>query len=475
MLSPGRKAALALTAALALAGAGAVFAGAVSSQTSYLVPAQPNVEIRPILTVGDSPSLKPDGAPYRMVGLPDGLGAFDNGDGTFTVLMNHELVNTAGVARAHGAPGSFVSKWTIDKKTLTVLKGEDLIQQVVTWNPATGQYNAPAQGVALSRLCSADLPDKGAFFDDGVGYKGRIFMSGEENGPEGRAFAHLMDGTSYELPALGKFSWENAVASPESGPQTVVVGLDDGLNGQVYVYVGEKTGSAHPIEAAGLSNGTLYGLQVAGLTDETNATSLSGPARFELVAIPNVAFLTGAQLDAASEAAGVTSFQRPEDGAWGKTEHDQFYFVTTASFTGNSRLWRLNFDDQEDPAAGGTIEMLLDGTEGQKMLDNLAVTEKGSLVLQEDPGNQTYLARVWQYKPETDTLTLIAQHDPARFTPGVVGFLTQDEESSGVIDAQKLLGEGWFLLTVQAHYRADAELVEGGQLLALRVKPGRGK
>ena len=32
-----------------------------------------------------------------MVGIPDGLGAFDNGDGTFTVLMNHELGNTQGV------------------------------------------------------------------------------------------------------------------------------------------------------------------------------------------------------------------------------------------------------------------------------------------------------------------------------------------------------------------------------------------
>ncbi len=35
------------------------------------------------------------------------------------------------------------------------------------------------------------------------------------------------------------------------------------------------------------------------------------------------------------------------------------------------------------------------------------------------------------------------------------------------------LGEGWFLLDVQAHYPTDAELVEGGQLLALRYPPGK--
>ena len=38
-----------------------------------------------ILTAGDSVN------GYRMAGWPDGLGAYDNGDGTFTLLMNHEL------------------------------------------------------------------------------------------------------------------------------------------------------------------------------------------------------------------------------------------------------------------------------------------------------------------------------------------------------------------------------------------------
>src|SRR5689334_21016787 len=48
-----------------------------------------------------------------MVGIPDGLGAFDNLDGTFTLVMNHELGSTLGANRAHGAKGAFVSKWVI--------------------------------------------------------------------------------------------------------------------------------------------------------------------------------------------------------------------------------------------------------------------------------------------------------------------------------------------------------------------------
>jgi hypothetical protein len=58
----------------------------------------------------------------------------------------------------------------------------------------------------------------------------------------------------------------------------------------------------------------------------------------------------------------------------------------------------------------------------------------------------------------------------AFFSPGAARFLTRDEESSGIIDAGKLLGQGWFLLDVQAHYNiGDPELVEDGPLLAMYV------
>ena len=236
----GGGAIVAVAAAGALAATGTV-TGPSSSQAPYLTPTAPGVVTKSVLTVGDSVNAKADGTPYRMVGIPDGLGAFDNRDGTFTVLMNQELNGaSAGVTRAHGAAGAFVSKWTIDKKTLAVRKGEDLIQRVALWNPTAGAYDAPASGVVFTRFCSADLPARSAFYDDGRGYSGRLFMNGEESGTEGRAFAHGLDGTSWELASLGKAAWENQVAQPESGRNTVVVGLDDGTGGQVYVYVGTK-------------------------------------------------------------------------------------------------------------------------------------------------------------------------------------------------------------------------------------------
>jgi hypothetical protein len=78
-------------------------AAAESSQSPYLVPTSKGVVTKAILTVGDAAD---NG--YRLVGIPDGLGAFSNGDGTFTLLANHELSATQGVVRAHGAKGAFV-------------------------------------------------------------------------------------------------------------------------------------------------------------------------------------------------------------------------------------------------------------------------------------------------------------------------------------------------------------------------------
>ncbi|MBK8121275.1 MAG: hypothetical protein IPK39_20560 [Sulfuritalea sp.] len=91
-------------------------------------------------------------------------------------------------------------------------------------------------------------------------------MNGEENGNEGRAFGFVATGSNkgkvYELPYLGKFSWENSVANPYSGDKTVVIGLDDSTPGQVYVYQGTKTNTGLDIDKAGLTNGTLAGIKV---------------------------------------------------------------------------------------------------------------------------------------------------------------------------------------------------------------------
>ena len=137
------------------------FAGTGPSTTtdSYILPLVPNVEFTSILTTGDAI------AGYKMGGIPDGLGAYDNEDGTFTVLMNHEIFATGagplGITRAHGGKGAYVSEWVIDKKTLAVLSGADLMKNVYQKDSTGAWVPVPATGTlgqtsSFARVCSAD-------------------------------------------------------------------------------------------------------------------------------------------------------------------------------------------------------------------------------------------------------------------------------------------------------------------------------
>ena len=486
------------TIALALAGAqaaaqnGAVLVqGPSSSQPPYVVGVQKGVITVSIISVGDSVNLGPSGQPYRFVGIPDGLGVYDREDGTFGVFCNHELGASAGVPRAHSTngAGAFVSHWTVTKNRVgqnafEVTSGADLIQNVSLWDPNQGVYLAPTTGVVFDRFCAADLPAKTAWLANGLGFNGRLFMNGEESN-DGRAWAHVVSGpfrgTSYELPRLGKQGWENIVANPGPSAKTVVIGTDDTTPGQVFVYVGQKQNVGNPVERAGLANGQLYGVAVQGVPVEDRNLGVPSTTPFSLVSFGDVSNLDEAALDALCDAGGVTKFLRPEDGAWNPANLNQFIFCTTDRFDtvktgtgtqiGRSRLWSMMFYDRQNPALGGTIEMLLDGTESGQMYDNLTLDQAGHVLLQEDPGNQGYSARIWQYDLATDTLKNIARFEKLRFgdlgVPAVAPYTT-DEESSGIVDATALLGSGWFVITGQAHYAfGDPELVQGGQLLAL--------
>jgi hypothetical protein len=184
----------------------------------------------------------------------------------------------------------------------------------------------------------------------------------------------------------------------------------------------------------------------------------------------DVSAWSGSRLQSESGVNGVTAFLRPEDGHWSPRRADDFYFCTTGANGGPGRLWRLRFHDILDPAAGGTIEMLLDGTEGIVKPDNLTVTSTGHVLIQEDPGSTTRLTRIWLYDIAADSVMTVAEADFEFFNSSGSRFLTWNEESSGIIDARGILGDGWFLCDVQAHVNdPDPELVQKGQLLALFI------
>jgi hypothetical protein len=531
--------------------------GPSSSQSPYVVPSQPGVLIKSIMTVGDSVNLKPDGVtPYRAVGIMDGLGVYDNFNGTFTVLMNHEIpVNNGvplGIARAHGNAGAFVSRWTIRRGDFKVLKVEDLVPNATSIFLSNNDPDADVAhtgflsgaSTIFARLCSADLASPGAYawFDWGTfqlyGTVAPLFQTGEESGgiinapsngpPErihfGRQFALVATDdpfiagnqarAAYEMPHHGLFAWENNLASPHSQRKTIVMGMDDGSPiGQVYVWVGDKQTTGNVVERAGLvklsANDNLYVVRVPSLTTvdgagvpiEDRAQPVSGPkgtaVPFVLVNEGDVSALTFDELEALSDTNGAAQFLRPEDGAWDPENPSDFYFVTTDRYdefkdnidgtdpdtvideVGRTRLYRLRFTDIFNPELGGTIEAMLDGTEAGNMFDNMTMDRHGQILIQEDVGNQQHSSKIWLYDVNDATLTEVAKHDSARFgdlgVPATAPY-NQDEESSGIIDASHVLGRGWYLLDVQAHYNPGVpELVEGGQLLVMHVPPRKQK
>lgn len=514
-----------LASALAYSAVNAQVQGPSTGSTPYVLPVLPGMETISLITVdntgtrADDTVPKSGGGTYRMVGIPDGMGAFDNGDGTFTLLVNHELSSGQGIARDHGGIGTFVSKWTVFKNSLTVFAGDDLMKQVYGWNTTTQSSN-PTPGVfSLNRYCSADLAEPTAFFNaaTGLGSQARIFLNGEEGG-NGRARGHVVTGPeagkSY---ILGKFnlatngtpggtavgSWETVVASPYAQDKTVVIGNNDGGTGimgnALAVYIGTKTSVGSEVDRAGLTNGILRFVRVGSIGNEianntTRATTITSGMGFTLSATTS------------------TVFSRPEDGAWNPFDPRQFYFVTTDQFDqvsdglggtiGRTRLWRLNFTDITRPEVGGTIDLLIDGqtVNGHKvnMFDNLAVNaSNGRLLLQEDVGGSPHNGKIWEYDPSTYTgttnsglLVMIAKHDPARFGDRAGGVTTaatapfsNDEESSGIIDITSImagsalhkgnLGEAWYISSDQAHYGGTVasgitnEQVEGGQIFVL--------
>lgn len=458
---------VAVASALIAMSAGAQAAtGPSSSASPYVVPTVAGIDVTSIITVGDTAA---NG--YKMVGIPDGLGAYDNGDNTFTVLMNHELGASEGIARTHGATGAFVSEWKINKSTLQVISGNDLATQHLVSNGAGGWTAAAGSANSFARLCSADLPAVSAFYNSatGLGTQNRIFMNGEEAGAEGRAYGFVATGAdkgkAYELPKLGKFSWENSLANPYSGNATIVAGTDDSTPGQVYIYKGTKQNTGNDVEKAGLNNGQLYGIKVAGVATETGA--INGTFTLEQVNTNQ----TGANLQTESNGKSITNFARPEDGQW--ADADTFYFVTTGSSAGGSaKLYRADFNATFD---GGTITMVKDsatltGTDGAnaRSFDNMTVGEDGKLYIQEDPGNNSYIAKTWMFDPLLGTWTQILESDRSRFISGAANYLTQDEESSGIIEVTSVLGRNdgkrYFLADMQAHYALGGELVQGGQL-----------
>lgn len=490
----------ATVAALALGTGPAIAVARTGPSTDvapYVVPVAQGVDITSLLTVGDQPTR--DG--YRMVGIPDGLGAHQQGR-DLVVFENQELVSAAGIVRRHGQAGAFVSRFVVDRHTGEVKRGSDLIDPGVRyWDYPAGSYSsAPVPPIgataghtlAFNRFCSGALTDPGQLRSGRNGYDGQIYFANEEAGDEGRVFGVTTSGAAFQLPRLGLFSWENTLAAHTRSRTTLVMGNEDGGSGQLRAYVGTKQRSGSPVDKAGLTNG---GLNVINVPSAKTATSSAayGKGVSRPFGLAPVEWNKNGVLQNADAAVAGSTFNRIEDGSFDPRNPDDYYFVTTeggdrtpspidaanATRDGGG-LWRLSFEDVDRPQLGGTLTLLLDGTESPYLNkpDNMTIDKRGNLLVQEDPGGNDHLARILSYRIRDGALAVLAQFDPALFgldnpagtTSADRAVMTVDEESSGIIE----VSDGRFLFDAQVHQsRTEPELVEEGQLLTMSVHDWR--
>jgi len=477
----------------------------------YLISASDGATLSVIATTGDTIS----GEVLR--GVPDGMGATKNADGTLTLLSNHEISTGADVLskKDTGTWGSSISKMTFDPATKKITKLENWMKNMSYYNyttekwgstweqslpvgfPTVDSYGAAAGTNGLLRFCSGDLVAAGGFSytekdaktkkNVTYGYKEAVYLTGEESGDVSRAFAFDASGNGMQLPKMGLAGWENFLTKPGTGKATIVMGNEDNnaTDSQLYMYVGTKqTTGANFAEKAGLTNGKLYTIALENyLTDNAVRTAPKGTkikvGFNEVNTDPKYGkFASMAQ-------ANGTTFSRVEDGEFDAKNPNVYYFVTTESnkdpkattprpgatySRDGGALWKMTFADAKDPFKGATMEMLLDGTEAPYLTkpDNITIDDE-YILIQEDPGNNAHIARLVAYRKSDGKIAEIAKFDEQYFITGQAKFMTQDEESSGIINVNKFLKaagdtKSHFFLNAQVHSKlsvARPDLVAG--------------
>ncbi len=495
----------AAAAAVAVTGAASAAIAPIDTYADSLVPEYETVKV---VSVGDTvPETSDPTRTYKIVGIPDGLGAHRGPRGTRIVYMNHELNSSVESEPVVGQPlnrGAFVSRLTLTRDG-SVVSGERAYDAVYQDDALVG----PAADVgnttrAFARFCSGGLagPDEG--FDR------QIYIAGEEDGTAANTFdgkggqaVAIFDNEVHALGDLGRFAWENALVQSGTGKRTVIMGMEDGPNAidpavensQLYMYVGEKSRSkgASVLERNGLVGGKLYVFVAKNANIASELNFQEGTISGKWVEIADAGTLDQAGLEAASDAVRAMAFARPEDGAFNTRNDDEFFFNTTGGAAGANALGRVySLDlDAKDPTKGAklTVEVnadaiIADGGDTAMSPDNMAVSGR-YLMVQEDGTTESRAVMaekgrdgsIWRY--ELDGRSGIKAESATRVVtlspPGRDGVAVKPGvwETSGIIDTSGLFGAGSWLFDVQAHGPTAApapNTVEDGQLVLLKRK-----
>lgn len=479
-------------------------AGASETTPTYVESQNAEVSLKVLATSGDFYG------DYQLDGVPDGTGIYASGSNV-KLLVNHELSYgdiSKTLSRAGGAAfGSTVSALTINPTGQSVVTANEFLKTVKFYNYATKSwgatpgapegasaidgYGTPLHTTYLSRFCSASLSPAGrfAYVEKGklYGIKDAVYLTGEESNDESRGFAVNAAGEMVQIPGFGLAAFETFNNIATGTKTTAVLGDEDGsaTNSQLWLYQGTKTTSGTWYQRAGLTNGKTYVMKIGSFQIEKDFRAYVGKGIPTSVSFQEVSNTNnGVKQNAEADVVG-TAMARIEDGAFDPNDPSVYYFLTTESNKdakataldpNNSAvtkrdggaLWKLKLKDIKNPAAGGTITMLLDGTEAPYLNkpDNLEVDGFGNIIIQEDPGANAQVSRMFAYRIADGKIATIAKFSDKMFsaTKADPSFITEDEETSGVLNVTKYFKKSktdsnkYYVFVAQVHVTGDALL-----------------
>jgi hypothetical protein len=404
-----------------VAGSGASAANGQGFKTAkrpYLVPIEPGVITDPILSTGDIVG------GYQMSGIPDGLGAYKD-SGVLQLLMNHEL----GATFPATPPGvdARISKVTIDDKTHRVLG-------------ATYLFNGNLVTEGFERFCSSTLE-----VINGTPF----YFTGEEAvnaGHDGSSIVmNAVTGEFTPTPQFGHIQHENVVPVERIRKFMLVTTDDDFRTGSPSLFLAYIADS---LDDALADRGQLYVWKATNASDTPFTINEGDTIPGEFVPLTQAENADSSTIKAAARAKGAFEFSRLEDVATTQQTPGRLYFSDTGKIgdvSQTGRIYQMDID-ASDPTKASLTFLLDSALHGFANPDNLD-TSAQSLVFQEDRESafRDDYNKVLVYDFRTKTLREVARVDP------FPGQRRGQWESSGVINAQTLLGNDWWLLDVQAH------------------------
>ena len=419
-------------------------AGAGTFKSTMLkdVAGGPELQISSLLTAGEFTSgLNPGDSIYVPTGIFDGQGAYDNGDGTYTLLVNSELGSTSGYGYAlpsvEGAlTGARVSSLVIDKDVdnnasngyqSAVIAGGLAYESIYLDGSNAAIDQAADLGAGFKRFCAANLVEANSF-GGGKGFADRIYLVGEEefSADGGSFFALDVNGRAiHEVVGFGKGTWESATIIDTGSADTVAVLLFDDAKAPLYMWVGTKSAAADAsfLERNGLAanQGSLYTFVTTALPDGlsdgpdsadllayTRANGINsaiGGSWVDLATLdPNYASLGAPALRQLAVNAGALQLSRIEDGEVNPLNSQQAVFVSTGTADFNKgdlygNVYTLDFRSSFGSngliggSAGSVLKVVYDGdllvdpTTGLRNPDNMTISADGFAYLQEDRAN----------------------------------------------------------------------------------------